>query len=69
MNVADKGSFHVVNMEAGKGKLLCSPHILHTHKKIIELFRLRRVGTAVSCSKKEDLENELHVEDTEVMPT
>lgn len=60
MNVADKGSFCEVNMEAGKGKLLCSPHILLciVHKKeIIEIFRLKRVGAAVSCSKKEELGN------------
>lgn len=77
MNVADKGSFREVNMEAGKGKLLCSPRILLciVHKKeIIELCELRRniyelrwVGAAVSCSKKEELGNELRVKDTEVM--
>lgn len=69
MSVANKGSFHEVNMEAGKEKLLCSPHILLriVHKKeIIELFGLRWVGAVVSCSKKEELGNELRVKDTEV---
>lgn len=37
MSVANKGSFHEVNVEAGKEKLLCSPCILLrvVHKKEI----------------------------------
>lgn len=72
MNVVDKGSFREVNMEAGKGGLLCSPcallHIMRK-KEIIELLRLRQVSATDSCSKKEEIGNELCVKGTEVMAT
>lgn len=70
--MVDKGSFCEVNMEAEKGRLSCSPcallHIMRK-KEIIELLRLRQVSAADSCSKKEEIGNELCVKDSEVMAT